>query len=200
MNQHISKMEQWKDTFLILAGFGALVMGLAAYYQHQNSLIWGAAFTICASLAALHARWHVWFTRRLVFFGTVVTVVACAIWQYMAPPPEKLSPPVPKSYGQVLAPSELPAFKQESDTVTLSVGTNDFQMPVQALEGQHEAFFFFSDIDPHYSPIYLSLKDGKPYIDVTVWAGQNQPSVEIKQNAFVVRPLNWDFKYIENGS
>lgn len=191
MEQQIPKMEAWKDTFLIFAGLGALVIGLAAYFQHQPSLIWSTAFTVCVSLAALHARWGSWFTRRLLIFGSLVTLVTCAIWQANMSKPEKPTPPIPQTSRQLLAPSDLPTFREKSDTVVITVGTVSQHVPLDALEGRSIPFAV-SAFGESYNPIHIGLKDGKPFVDVTVWAGHNEPAVEIKQNEFTVRPLNWD--------
>lgn len=86
MESTVSKMESWKDTFLILAGLGALSIGLAANYRFHTLMVWSTAFTVAASLAALHARWHIWFTRRLLIVGCVVTVIVCGVWQYRGEP------------------------------------------------------------------------------------------------------------------
>jgi hypothetical protein len=190
-----SKMESWKDTFLIVAGLGALAIGLAANYQLQTALIWSTALTICASLAALHARWGIWFTRRLAILGSVVTLVACVIWQYNIPELEKPKSPPPDLSGRV-SPSndERPPFSETSEEVTITVGGSSLRFSIGALEGKRIPFplAFGVSESSDYSPIYVGLRGGKPMVDVTVWAGHDKPAVEVKENRFTVRPRDWD--------
>jgi hypothetical protein len=192
VKHQVPKFDAWKDTFLIVAGLGAVGMALAANYHANTALVWCTALTICASLAALHARWQTRFTRRLALLAGTITLIACGIWQYNIPKPEQPKTPAPQSYGQVLPPSDLPTFREQSDVITVTAGTNSHEIPIRGLEGRRVPFFPTSLGGGPYNPVHIGLKNGKPVVDATIWAGLDLPSVEIKQNAFTVRPLNWD--------
>jgi len=47
-------------------------------------------------------------------------------------------------------------------------------------------------------PVRLHVTRNVLYCDVTVWGGQGQPAIEIKNNEFSVRPPGWDRNYSTN--
>jgi hypothetical protein len=81
-----------------------------------------------------------------------------------------------------------PTFRPGIEDFQLTFGSNTFVYSASALR-QHSA----APLDlGSTKPITLYAEADKLYADVTLYGGADRPPVEIKHNAFIVRPPGWD--------
>src|SRR5205085_7192650 len=81
VKEQVSQREEWKETLLIIAAIGGVLIGVLAYYHAQTPLIWVTFLTVCTFLFALHLRWRRDFVTRLCVLLAVIVFISCVIWQ-----------------------------------------------------------------------------------------------------------------------
>jgi len=82
VKEQILQGERLRDTFVILAAIGAVILAVVTYYHVETLLIWITFGTGCLLLFALHLRWKAPTVTRLCVGLVLVGAVACAIVQY----------------------------------------------------------------------------------------------------------------------
>jgi hypothetical protein len=187
METKISTGESWKETFLIIALIGGVAIAIFGYYHMQVAMIWSVFVTVVAAILALHARWQTFFTKRLAWVVGAAALIACLLWQYNRPinPQAETTPvtPVPNSASFTEKPTGM---------VLITVGSNTVMAEAKKLETA-PAVFPFPPSFPDFNPFQIYTKNGKPFIDVKVWGGPDNPAaITITGNVFSVTPLNWD--------
>lgn len=79
--ENIAFRERLKDTFVGVAGIGAIVIGVITYYQGTTSLVWVTFVTILLLLASIYVKWHNKTALISCGIAGLMALISCMFWQ-----------------------------------------------------------------------------------------------------------------------
>lgn len=109
-------------------------------------------------------------------------------WAFQSPVRAKASPSESAS-------AEQPTFPQSTDIVTLSLGSNDCIVKATDLRAHPIRAFGEGGVYAisGLSPISFAIRDNRLVVTTKLYAGDNQPPIEILDNVLENSPPSWDY-------
>jgi len=147
--------------------------------------------SICLALL-IFVPWARIIRRRHVLVSYAISVAICIA--VALPMWNMIVNMFPNNSSSIINTIQKPDFTDKSMNIYFDAGGNIWWYTVSELENSR---IEPCDFDEMSIPLQIYVDDLKWYVDVSLYAGEGLPPVQIEYNEFVDKPLKWDMNFNE---